>query len=50
MDTVRVTREGEQAVEIAVEQLTPASVARVFFHTVCVRVSSQFQWQTNKQT
>ena len=30
MDTVRVSREGAQTVEIALEQLTPTSVARVF--------------------
>ena len=29
-DTVRVSREGAQTVEIALEQLTPTSVARVF--------------------
>ena len=29
-DNVRVSREGQQAVELEVAQLTPSSVARVF--------------------
>ena len=30
MDSVRVSREGQRTVEIALAQLTPSSVARVF--------------------
>ena len=30
MDNVRVSREGQQSVELGVAQLTPSSIARVF--------------------
>lgn len=36
MDTVRVSREGEEAVEIALEQLTPASGCKGVLCKFCV--------------